>query len=1012
MASEWTGRLRARRPGARLGVGKASPSVAMEAAGRRVGYLFPGDSGGFVLVAADDVLSPVLAYSEGTDFDPTVPVAALILKCMAARLEGLELEGALADGMWETLGEDGEEGGEEPLGAYGQFGPLLDSTWSQGNPYNRDCPIDPNTMQRSVVGCVATAMAQLMRFHGCPVTGKGEHFYERWGDVISADFEVDYDWANMPTYVSIFSPDEKIEAVAELSYHCGVAVDMMYSSSGSGAYLSDAAQAFWRYFSYMPYFTMKYRSSYSSAEWFGMMQVEISDERPVIYGIRDELGRGHAIVLDGTDDDGMFVHLNLGWGGMSDGWYSIDNFAFPSPPSTWNLSHYATVGVEPDDYAEEKFSKADLSGRWEFTTRGGYGYIVTNGEGSVEDGEFTDGTGTYAVTWGYYTVTLGGDVDITVQTSSPGYPQFDWLGAIAKSRDVAVCCDDAPSGVTGFDMCVLVRSKGTFSDADLGGTWAYGGLTCYGEVVTNGSGNVTGGWYESASVSASITGGSYGVGSDGSFSLTANIDSVVEPELSLDGYMTRGKDMAAGADVTFSLGHSKLTVLTKAHSPASAADFDNRWTFGGMRWLGEMHPDGSGGITEGGYEWINDSNYSITGGSYSVNADGTMSGTISTSNPSESSVAFEGVMNEGGEMAVCWNPSVDPSDGTRLFILLSMHNRAPEFWSATLLPATAYETSTLSVTKAGWDDDDGDAEGYIYRWKKDGVNISGGTSATLDGTYFDKGDSVSCVVRAWDGVSAGERIETALVVILNSTPSFTSAWIEPDPSTATDTLSAMCGGWSDPDPDTEDYHYQWKKNGADIVGQTSSTLDSAHFVEGDEITCVVTAWDGSEEGNSIETDPVVIYAAAGWTVVPADPEIAVGEYLNFQKSTGGDGLWSLLSAPSGGTIEAATGVYKAGATGGVTDEVACSEGAELATTTVTVTTSPRPPGTVGPPTSMDVDGSGLGISDVVLILRYVVGLDTLTPEQQTAADFDWSGTITMSDVISAMRATVGLKPEV
>jgi hypothetical protein len=145
-------------------------------------------------------------------------------------------------------------------------------------------------------------------------------------------------------------------------------------------------------------------------------------------------------------------------------------------------------------------------------------------------------------------------------------------------------------------------------------------------------------------------------------------------------------------------------------------------------------------------------------------------------------------------------------------------------------------------------------------------------------------------------------------------------------------------------------------------------------------------------------------------IIPANPEVSVAEYLHFTSTLGDGGIWSLLGAPSGGSIQADTGVYGAGLTGDVTDIVSLSLQTDSATTTVMVATTPRDPGVVGPPTSMDLDGGGVGITDVILILRAVVGLDTPTPEQQAAADFNCNGSVDISDVINCLRIVVGLPP--
>jgi len=118
-------------------------------------------------------------------------------------------------------------------------------------------------------------------------------------------------------------------------------------------------------------------------------------------------------------------------------------------------------------------------------------------------------------------------------------------------------------------------------------------------------------------------------------------------------------------------------------------------------------------------------------------------------------------------------------------------------------------------------------------------------------------------------------------------------------------------------------------------------------------------------------------------------------------------VWSLTSAPSGGSIDAGSGLYQAGMTTGVTDEVMVTANSEVATTNVKVMAGGEGPGAA---TSMDLDGGGAGITDVLMMIRYIVGLETFNPTELEVADFDCDGNVGIDDVINALRATVGLPP--
>jgi len=142
---------------------------------------------------------------------------------------------------------------------------------------------------------------------------------------------------------------------------------------------------------------------------------------------------------------------------------------------------------------------------------------------------------------------------------------------------------------------------------------------------------------------------------------------------------------------------------------------------------------------------------------------------------------------------------------------------------------------------------------------------------------------------------------------------------------------------------------------------------------------------------------------------PTRPIVSVDEYLNFT-TTLGLGDYSFHLNDSGGTIDPDTGLYHAGATGDVADVLLTELDAGSAVTVIEVDSGPRDPGRTGPPTSMDVNGGGVNIDDVILMLRHVVGLDTLDELQQLAADFDLDGSVSIGDVITALRVVVGLPP--
>jgi len=296
--------------------------------GTIIAYAFDTQAGGCLAIAADDSLSPIFYYSLHNRLSmPFVPPAQVIIQAFGAKVIEAQTAPhhltAIADPLWAALSDYSySETAVEQLGEFpsAPVGPLLTSTWDQLEPYNDQCPMYFG--ERCVVGCVATAMAQIMRYWKHPSSGTGSHcyFWDFGGETLCADFgSTTYDWANMPDSATSSSPQAIKDAVSTLCFHCGVSVDTDYgpeSWGGSGAFLSDVGPALANYFGYAP---ARYllREHYNLPEWYSLICSQIDAGQPVLYGAKE-----HAVVVDGYDAL-MLVHLNMGWGGKDDGWYSI-----------------------------------------------------------------------------------------------------------------------------------------------------------------------------------------------------------------------------------------------------------------------------------------------------------------------------------------------------------------------------------------------------------------------------------------------------------------------------------------------------------------------------------------------------------------------------------------------------------------------------------------------------------------------------------------------------------------
>lgn len=293
-------------------------------------YVFNVGETGFIIMAADDCVRPIIGYSEEGVFYPNdmAPALAYHLEQQSRYIadkatKGTQTFEVAAD--WARLERTGRlvsrHGGRED-----EF--LVETKWNQNYPYNYFCPEgEGGPGGHCYAGCVATAAAQVMKFWNHPLQGVGIHTYTpadhpEYGPLTVNFSNAIYDWDNMPVSISANSPQVKIEAVAQLIYHVGVSVDMNYRPTSSGAVTGQLCNTMPQYFHYCDNMTHYYREDYTREEYMQKIITAIDMGWPMVHR-----GGGHAYVLDGYNDNDM-VHFNWGWGGSSDGWFDIDNHGY------------------------------------------------------------------------------------------------------------------------------------------------------------------------------------------------------------------------------------------------------------------------------------------------------------------------------------------------------------------------------------------------------------------------------------------------------------------------------------------------------------------------------------------------------------------------------------------------------------------------------------------------------------------------------------------------------------
>lgn len=354
-------------------------------------YVFNNQTdGGFVVVAGDDRANAVLAVTGQGSFDP-----ALLHPGIQWWLH--EAEASMARLMADNNRQRTMVIRAEGLAA--SVGPLLTTQWGQGKPYNNLCPTDHMHGGRSVTGCTATALAQILKYHKYPAKGSDTISYNTstHGISISADLSTfTFDWANMAdNYSTTNTTSKQQEAVAKLMYACGVACQMDYCSLGSGSSALPAIVE--QYFGIDKACTAHEREYFTTNEWNAIVMTELNAHRPVLYSGASQEG-GHAFVCDGYNTDNLY-HINWGWDGFCDGYFDLitldaDRNDDPDRPtdysSSYGMGQRILVGVQPNqggaNVSDELFLSGQLSVSATKVTRSGqFTVTATNLSAGLED---------------------------------------------------------------------------------------------------------------------------------------------------------------------------------------------------------------------------------------------------------------------------------------------------------------------------------------------------------------------------------------------------------------------------------------------------------------------------------------------------------------------------------------------------------------------------------------------------------------------------------------------------
>ena len=342
-----------------------STTSPLEKNSEAIGYVVSFDPVGFVLTRADDELPFVKLYSDSCNYSDLPPDFLKVMEWeLSTELSVLDTEQRNNKAFvspykkeWENLlsGQAKRTMANAPTAAgTEQVGPLLSTSWNQNSPYNYYAPTaSGGPGGRAYAGCVACAMAQILRYHKYPQKITQDYSYTDYGGECTGTHSAsdagtnDYQWENMPNSLNGSSTAEQL-AVAQLMYHCGVTVNMNFEADGSGAYSQVVPDALRNYFNYKTD-SLSYRGPSDSA-WYEKIYNSLTLNRPIYYSFSNGSG-GHAVVCDGCKD-GNNLHMNFGWGGSANAWYNMNNI------NGFNYNHDAIFNTRPKtvELAYKKYS--------------------------------------------------------------------------------------------------------------------------------------------------------------------------------------------------------------------------------------------------------------------------------------------------------------------------------------------------------------------------------------------------------------------------------------------------------------------------------------------------------------------------------------------------------------------------------------------------------------------------------------------------------------------------------
>ncbi len=358
--------------------------------GRVSYYVFNNENGGFVIAAGDEVAEEILCYSATGTFDKSdvSPNFQYWLDEYERQISHALENGVISSDV-KTMDIERTD-----------IDPLVRTKWDQSAPYNGMCPkLNGSSVKRVPAGCVATAMAQIMKYYEWPEEAHGSHsYYDIFSEVNrSEDFEGHrYDWDNMLLAYTEPYTSKQANAVAQLVYDSGIAVEMAYWGDGSAAWSEDIAYSLVNYFGYDAGIRQVFHDHCTDEEWAELIYNELMNSRPIIFSGETASYEGHCFICDGYDAATDKYHFNWGWGGSDNCYCALT--AVKAGYAKFNYCQDIVFGIQPP-LAETvlTINVAAMDGNFSYTSRENDGkttftveYVIMNKTSFVYNATYCD----------------------------------------------------------------------------------------------------------------------------------------------------------------------------------------------------------------------------------------------------------------------------------------------------------------------------------------------------------------------------------------------------------------------------------------------------------------------------------------------------------------------------------------------------------------------------------------------------------------------------------------------